>query len=62
MYNNELKRVMCSRIMKRYLHDLWCAKYLVDNKTAMQESITKLEIEYNLQVNFLKPYQAFTEK
>ncbi|WP_118987064.1 hypothetical protein [Photorhabdus sp. CRCIA-P01] len=49
-------------ILASCVHDLWCAKYLVDNKTAMQESITKLEIEYNLQVNFLKPYQAFTEK
>ncbi|AWK40414.1 hypothetical protein GPY51_14820 [Photorhabdus laumondii subsp. laumondii] len=49
-------------ILASCIHDLWCAKYLVDNKTAMQDSITKLEIEYNLQVNFLKPYQAFTEK
>ncbi|RAX08303.1 hypothetical protein [Photorhabdus bodei] len=49
-------------ILSSCIHDLWCAKYLVDNKTAMQDSITKLEIEYNLQVNFLKPYQAFTEK
>ncbi|TDB44188.1 hypothetical protein [Photorhabdus luminescens] len=49
-------------ILASCIHDLWCAKYLVDNKTAMQDSVTKLEIEYNLQVNFLKPYQAFTEK
>ncbi|WP_350307065.1 hypothetical protein [Photorhabdus viridis] len=49
-------------ILASCIHDLWCAKYLVDNKTAMQDSITKLEIEYNLQVNFLKPYQVFTEK
>ncbi|WP_244866731.1 hypothetical protein [Photorhabdus heterorhabditis] len=49
-------------ILASCIHDLWCAKYLVDNKTAMQDSITKLEIEYNLQINFLKPYQEFTEK
>ncbi|MBS9439749.1 hypothetical protein EAE91_22160 [Photorhabdus noenieputensis] len=49
-------------ILASCIHDLWCAKYLVDNKTAMQDSIKKLEIEYDLQVNFLKPYQAFTEK
>ncbi|WP_387462805.1 hypothetical protein [Photorhabdus sp. RM323S] len=49
-------------ILASCIHDLWCAKYLIDNKTAIQDSITKLEIEYNLQINFLKPYQAFTEK
>ncbi|NHB93532.1 hypothetical protein [Photorhabdus cinerea] len=49
-------------ILASCIHDLWCAKYLFDNKTAMQDSITKLEIEYNLQINFLKPYQEFTEK
>ncbi|OCQ52147.1 hypothetical protein Ppb6_02654 [Photorhabdus australis subsp. thailandensis] len=49
-------------ILASCIHDLWCAKYLIDNRTATQDSITKLEIEYNLQVNFLKPYQAFTEK
>ncbi|MBS9426025.1 hypothetical protein [Photorhabdus caribbeanensis] len=49
-------------ILASCIHDLWCAKYLVDNKTAIQDSVTKLEIEYDLQVNFLKPYQEFTEK